>query len=62
MSFNIFIQMELNFHKINSVFSSIDQLIVMDNQFIFFINWSVDNQSLLLHITATAQHYRAQVC
>jgi hypothetical protein len=31
MSFNIFIWMELNFHKIHSLFSSIDHLIVTNN-------------------------------
>jgi hypothetical protein len=29
MLFNIFIQMKLNFHKINSFFSSIDRLIII---------------------------------
>jgi hypothetical protein len=29
MSFNIFIRMELNFHKINSFILSIDQLIII---------------------------------
>jgi hypothetical protein len=29
MSFNVFIQMKLNFHKINSFFSSIDRLIII---------------------------------
>jgi hypothetical protein len=31
MLFNIFIQMELIFHKINSLFTSIDYLIVAGN-------------------------------
>ncbi len=31
MSFDIFIQMELIFHKINSLFTSIDYLIVAGN-------------------------------